>query len=270
MDLFSFDDYRQYLNRVISSQPNQGWGYRSELAGAIGCQSAYLSRVLKGGADLSLEQADKLSRFLGHSDDENEYFLLLVERARAGTVSLRRRFEKKIKDILERRLVLKDRFKVKPVLSREDQATYYSAWYYVGVHVLLSVPEYRTRQKIAEALNLPLARVSEVLSFLVSTGLAVEKDGAFKIGEARIHVGTDSPLLSKHLTNWRLQAMQSVERNNAENLHYSSVVTLSQSDAARIRALLVKAIEECNSIVAPSPEEEMRCLSIDFFKITAH
>jgi uncharacterized protein (TIGR02147 family) len=266
--VFEHRSYREYLIALEGSRPREGWGFRSQIAQAIHCQAAYVSRIFQGKTELSLEQAESLNEFLGHTEEEADFFILLVEHARAGKASLRSRFSRRIGEAVERHLVIKDRFKVKRTIQSGDQVIYYSAWYYAAIHVALSIPELRTKESLSLRLGLPMSKVGEVLSFLVSVGLASESGGKYTIRESRIHLGTDSPILGKHLTNWRLQAIQNFDRAaQGENLHYSGIITLSRSDILRVRGLIVKALEAANKIVADSPEEELSCMSIDFFRV---
>jgi len=131
------------------------------------------------------------------------------------------------------------------------------------------MPKYATAipLRIAEALAIPPQKVAEVVRFLISTGLIVEKIGRLAMGPASIHLGSDSSMISKHHTNWRMRAIQSLDVPRAIDLHYSSVVSLAASDVPRVRAALVRALEEVRAIVKPSPEEEVYAYSLDLFRM---
>ena len=113
-----------------------------------------------------------------------------------------------------------------------------------------AMPKYATAipLRIAEALAIPPQKVAEVVRFLISTGLIVEKIGRLAMGPASIHLGSDSSMISKHHTNWRMRAIQSL-------------------DVPRVRAALVRALEEVRAIVKPSPEEEVYAYSLDLFRM---
>ncbi|HLD99879.1 MAG TPA: TIGR02147 family protein [Bdellovibrionota bacterium] len=266
-NIFDFKDYKAYLNENFKTRPSGGRGVRSALANAIGCQSAYVSQVLNGPAHFSLEQADLINQFLGHTSDESGFFLLLVQLARAGTQSLRSHFQTQIEAVIGKRLILKNRLDVKQTLSPENQAVYYSAWYYAAVHVMLSIPELQTREALIRHLRLPPQRITDVLNFLVSVKLAVKSGTRYQIGTTRIHLPSDSPLISKHHTNLRMLAIQSLDRNEEKDLHYSSVVTISKDDVLKIKSELVKNIETLKKVIRDSKEEVGYCLSFDFFGI---
>lgn len=265
--VFEYRDYKKYLADWIESRPGQGRGERSRIAQALNCHLAYVSQVLGGGAQFSPEQAEMLNRHLGHDSEETDFFMLLVSLGRAGTKALEAYYSKLIQQTLERRAVLKNRLNYQKTLSKEDQATYYSAWYYAAIHLLLGVPELQTKKALSEYLGLSLQRVSQVLDFLVGVGLAQEEGNRYRIGATSIHLGNDSPLISKHHSNWRMQALQSLERERPEELHYSSVVTMSRADLEKIRSILVGAIEQVRGVVRESKEEALFCYSLDLFEV---
>lgn len=268
-DLFDYKDYKSYLSAYIKAQPKGGRGIRLAMAQHMGSPVSHISQILNGKSHLSLEQAESVNEFLGHTQEESQYFILLVQLSRAGTPALRKRLSFQIQQILEKRLILKDRLGVKQTLSKESQMEFYSSWLYGAVHVMLTIPKFQSKETISQHLGISLKRTAEILEFLVSTGLAVQKDkGKFDIGEARIHLGSDSALISKFHTNWRMKAIQSLEKETAsEDLHYSSAITISDSDFLKIKSQLVKCIEEIKQVIRDSPAEGVHSFNIDFFKL---
>ena len=267
-DIYQYLSYKAYLNDHIDSKPGHGRGLRSKLAEALNCQTSHISQVLSGESHFNFEQADLVSEFLGHTKDEARFFLLLVHHERAGTPSLKNKIREQIQETQSKRLVLKDRVDVKTVLSKEDQATYYSSWHYAVVHVMLTIEAFQNKDRLAKRLGLSTRRISEILEFLESIGLAKQEAGKYKVGEARIFLGSDSPMITKHHTNWRMQAIQSLDREDfRDDLHYSSAVTVSLKDAFHIKSVLIKHIEEIKAAVRDSGAEEGYCFALDFFKI---
>lgn len=264
--VFEFEDYKKYLRIAISSR---GRGEKSRVALAIRCHLTYVSQVLHGGAHLSLEQAEAMSRHLGHAPEETDFFLLLVLENRAGTQELKKHYGKKIRQALEQRSLLKSRLGHHKILPPEQTATYFSAWFYSVVHLMLSFKGGQTRESIARELGLSPRKVSEVLNFMLDTGLAQQRQGRYETGKVSIHLPSDSPMISKHHVNWRVQAIASLEREVPEELHYSSAVSIAKKDIPKIREALVAAIEKVRGIVRESPEEEIHCYSLDFFRVGA-
>jgi uncharacterized protein (TIGR02147 family) len=265
-EIYSFTDYRLYIKYKIYNGDRAKRGELSALAEAIPCQSSYLSRVMSGESDLSLEQADSAGKHMGLSQDENSYFLNLVQYSRAGTQSLRSHFKRTITSAQEERLTLHKRVGVKQVLSKEDQATYYSLWYYAAVHVMTGIPEFQTKAAMAQELGLPQNRLAEILEFLVSARLVKEgPDGRYLTGEGKIHLKRDSHMILRHHSNWRTQAIRSMEKDLESGIHYSVLMNTSKKDAEILRGMIAKFIEDFMKVVHPSEDEEMNCLVIDFF-----
>ncbi|MFL5813841.1 MAG: TIGR02147 family protein [Bdellovibrionia bacterium] len=267
-DIFDYDDYKKYLHDLFLSQPSQGHGFRSRLAEAAGCRVSYVSQVLNQDADFSLEQAENLNPLLGHNAEESDFFLLLIQYARAGSHALKTRLKEQILRFRQKRLVLKDRVDIKTTLSPVDQMTYYSAWYYAAIHILVMMPEYRTREAISKYLRMPSEKVSEALKFLTSVGLVKSDGSKYLPGVSRIFLGNDSPMISKHHTNWRMRAIDSLDRDLKNDLHLSTVLSLSREDVIHLKELLAKSIDKGRDIAAKSlKDEEVHCLCVDLFKI---
>mgnify|MGYP001288338792 FL=1 len=251
------------------SMPKAGRGVRKALSEAIGSPTSHISQVLNGNSHFSLEQAEAVNEFLGHNGRESDFFLLLVQRERAGSNSLRSRLDGQIDQLVEKSQVLKDRLGVKEGLSREDQVRFYSSWIYGAIHVMLAIPGLQSGEAISQHFGISLRRTIEILEFLESVGLARQASpGRFEIGEARIHLGNDSNLISKFHTNWRVRAIQSFDDENFEqSLHYSSAISISESDFKKIKAKLIQTIEEIKKTIRASDAEKVYSLSIDFFNL---
>lgn len=260
-------DYRTYLLDFLSHLPNRGYGFKGKMARAIGCQNSYLSRVLAGNADLSVEQAEALNGLLGHSDEETHYFLLIVQHTKAGTPSLKNYFKKQIDRIHRTRLTISGRIETKIPLDETTQLTYFSHWSYCAIHVLSSIPQFQSREAIAQHLELPLKKVASILDFLENCGFVTSEKGRYCVGNRRIHLGTDSPLISRHHSNWRIQGLRSLERDSSIDAHYTSVVSVSLADFDEIKSLFLDAIEKSNLIIKNSNDDMAACIGLDLFQI---
>jgi uncharacterized protein (TIGR02147 family) len=262
--VFDFRDYKKYLTHRFKNGERGG---QARAAQALRCHSGYISQVLHGKAHLSLEQGDEANRFFKHSKLASQYFITLLQIARAGTETLREHFEEQRVAIYDRQLVLKNRFQVHTPISIEDEGRIYSSWHFVAIHMAVLIPELQEIGAIAEYLGLSETRVKEVLETLTKIGFVRENGNRFTIGETRAHLGVDSSSLPKHHTNWRLQALASLDRLRNTDLHYSSVVTLSQSEVPIIREILVRTIEEIRKTIVPAKDERLFAYCIDWFEV---
>lgn len=264
-ELYEFDDYKPYIAQRARTSPQKG--FKTQFAEAAGIQSTYLSQVLHGKADLSLEQAQAASDFLGHTEQESHYFLLLVQKGRAGTQTLRKYFQKQIEQIQKDRLQVSKRLAQETTLGPAEQAVYYSSWLYGAVHMAVGVDGLRTRDEIAHALRSTPEKVEEVLDFLLEKGLILKENGQLISGPARIFLGKSSQNIQRHHTNWRMQAIDSLDRETERDLHYSAIITLSKKDVLVIKDKLLEMIKENLKVIQASAEEELYVFNLDLFDL---
>jgi uncharacterized protein (TIGR02147 family) len=263
--IYDFNHYKAYFEHKVGTR-SQRRGVKSEIASSLRCQPTYISQVLHGKAHLSLEQADILNVFFGHSKEEAAFFLLLVQKDRAGTISLRRHFEDQLESMLQKRMVLTERLGKKDGLTKEDQSRYYSSWHFAAIHIALTIPDLQNSKSLSEYFRLPLKKVNSVLEFLVKTGLAKPIGGSnFQAGSSVIRLGNESPNILRHHSNWRQLVMESLDREEIGDLHYSSVVSLSKKDALKIKDRILDWLQKDLEIIKESKEEELYSYCIDFF-----
>jgi uncharacterized protein (TIGR02147 family) len=268
MDIYHYENYKEFLNEKISELPKKGRGVKGKLALALRCQTSYVSQVLGGNADFSLEQCYEVTKFFHIHGDEKEYFLTLAQYNRAGNFELESYFKEKLEALKEKRLTLHKRLKKNKKLNLEDSAQYFSSWMYAAVHVLLTIEGKQDVESISQYLNLPKETIAQTLSFLEQKGLATQVDGKFIPGQTTLHLDKTSPFIRQHHINWRHQAIRSIDRHLDKNLHYSSVVSVSKKDAQIIKDESIKFITHIKSIVSESStEEELRGFNLDFFQL---
>ena len=264
--IYDFDDYKNYLLHRTGPMGTRS-GVRSGLASVTGCNTAYVSQVLNKQAHFSLEQAERINHFLDHTEEEAHFFLLLIQFSRAGTVRLKKYFEFQLIKMKEQRLNIQKRLGVRKTLSAADQATYYSNWQYGGVHVALSIPALQSPAELAKYFDLPLSKIKRILDFLVSVGLAKESSQGWEIGENHIHLSKDSENILRHHANWRLKAIELLDRELENDIHYASVVTISKKDAFKIKDMIIENLQVMNRDISRSKEEEVYCFTTDFFRL---
>lgn len=265
--LFNYENYKSYLADRLGGKSERR-GLKSKVALALGCQPTYISQVLHGVADLSLEQADALNSFLGHTSEEAHFFMLMVQRDRAGTVSLKKYFDRAIDEELAKRLNLTKRLGTQNTLTKEDQTRYYSSWHYAAIHIALTIPTLRSVSALSQYFKISNSKTLSVLNFLTEKGLAVlHKDGRYLSGSNFIRLGNESPNIIRHHSNWRLSAISSLDREAPRDLHYSAVVSLSKKDVVKLKNKMLDEIKHMVAEIKDSKEEELYCYTLDFFSL---
>jgi uncharacterized protein (TIGR02147 family) len=266
MGAFSYTDYKKCVNDWIDSQDKGGHGQLRKLSKYLGINSVVMSQVFRGDRDLTLEQALGVANFIGFSQPERDYFLLLVQKARAGTVQLKAVYENQIEELRKKSLDLKNRIQHQK-LTDVDQATFYSHWYYSAIRLGVSIPRLNQSSSIAEYLDLPRPLVAKVLQFLLDHKLVTEKDGKFDMGPQVTHVGSDSPLVARHHNNWRIQGLRAIERQHDFDLFYSGPMAVSREFSTELKSKLIELIETSTKKAAKSNSETLQCLNIDWFQV---
>jgi uncharacterized protein (TIGR02147 family) len=263
--LYEYSSYRTYLNdRLTSKGPRSG--QKRKASEALQVHTTFISQVTLGRADLSLDQAERMNNFLGHSEDEGQYFLDLVIHDRASDPLLKNRFRKKIQAHQNERSQLKKHLQSSQELRPEDQNRFYSSHIYGLLHVLSSIPKFSTRKNLIEATGLSPVLANECIDFLLKLKVLKTSDDRIVPGEKHIHLGKDSNNIWRHHSNWRMATLQNFSFNEPTDLHYSGAMSCSLEDAIKIRELLLKQLKTINTTVSASKEETAYIYCFDFFK----
>lgn len=268
MRVFDFSDYKKFVNSRIASMPRRGHGQFRKIAEHLRIHYTMISQVFRGDKDLSSEQALSLCEYLGLSDLETDYFMALVESERAGTQSLKARLNRKIIELREQAQNVGNRLPKTFSLSDADRAIFYSTWYHSALRLMTSIDQFQTVDAMAEHLDLPKNLVNQVIQFLISVGLCVRKpNGKITMGPSRTHIPADSPLVTRHHTNWRLKAIERFGKLSHDELIFTSPLTISTKDAPKVKEILLRAVEEISKIVENTDAQQLSCLNIDWFKV---
>ncbi len=266
MDVFKHTDYKAFLESKIEENTSQR-GYRSQLAEAARCQKSFFSHVTHSHVHLTPDHAIGLCEFWAFDPMETEYFLAIVDLARAGSVRLRSSLESRLRRMRETRNDVTKRVEADEIRDRQAETLYHSAWYWNALHVIAAIPAYQTTHAMSQRLGLDASRVIECLQQLEKMNLVKLKNGRWLITNKSIHLDRASPMRESHHTQWRQRAMLDIQKRTEDSVHYNAVFAMSVEDAKRLQDLITEMIVRSRDIIAPSAEEELYCMSTDFFKV---
>ncbi|MBF0360888.1 MAG: TIGR02147 family protein [Oligoflexia bacterium] len=266
INIFSFEDYIDVIRSMILHNKGER-GYQAKLAKAARCNRSYLSQVLNGHVNLTPDHGAGIADFWHCSDDEMEYFILLINLARAATPRLKSTIKRRLMLLIERNSNLHSGFKTSQGLSDEDAVDYYSAWYYSAIHVIIGIPEYRTEKSIAERLGLNIEIVRSVLNRLMRMNVVTKEGHEWKVLKFDLHLQRLSALKGIGHANWRQKTALRLQEDWQKGFHYSGVHSLSVSDAQKIKDIIIEAITRSREIIAPSNEEDIYCFLCDFYSL---
>lgn len=265
LSLFTFINYRQYLEAWIDSQGVRSYGQKGKIAQALKVSSSLLSQIIKGEKSLTADQASDLCDYLGLSELESEYFHLLVEYDRAGNPRYREKLNKKIQNLQKQSQKIGQRVPRHKELTDEEKSIYYSSWLYTGLRNMSAVSDWQNAEAMAEHLQCDVALVKKVLRFLLENGFCREEKGKITYGPAGIHIDKESPFVNKHHQNWRFQAINKMELRKDGDLFFTCPLSLSEEAATEIQKLIPTFIQSVLKISGPSESEAVKCLNIDWF-----
>lgn len=264
-NVFDYKDYLSYFRAQLESAGLRG--RKGLLAQHIQVQPTYISQILQGKADLSLEQAELANSFFNHNLSESNFFLLLVQKDRAGTKRLKEHFQNQIEDILKSRLVLVERLGRHHEIDEKERNWYYSSWGPSALHISVTIPDLQTVDALAEFHRLAKEKVIQIMDRLERIGLVYKDGGKYLPGQSQMRLEKNSNHIIQHHSNWRVRALQSLDSETIEEMHYSGVVSLGRKDIAKIKNILLEALQSSIAVVKDSPEEELFCLNFDFFNL---
>lgn len=267
MSIFDYIDYKAFLKRQFRTRGSFGRGSMARLAEYINVHPTFISQVLSGSKDFMEEQAIPISEFLGLNENEQEYFLVLIQIERAGSKQLKDHFRKR-RDLLRVNLQkIESRVQNYRTLSDLDKSKFYSSWIFSAIHLMTTLEGGVNFQRIYQRLKISPQKCRKALDFLIQINLVVEKDDLFLPGTQSTHLEKDSDFTIQHHRNWRLKAIEKTENLTNEELMYSVNVSLSKDDFAEMKELLVTTILQFVKTVQKSPAEDLAQLNIDFFWI---
>jgi len=267
MSIFNFSDSRAFLRHYISTLPRKGRGESTKIARYLRVSTTLVSQVLNGEKSWTAEQAQALTEYLGLSELETDHFLFMIHYERAGSAELKKYWQSKLNDLKSKALQLSERLKSERVLNDQERSVFYSSALYSAVRLFTSIGKGKTVGEVEERFEISRARASEILHFLVETGLCrLEKD-RYIMGAQSTFLEQGSPHLLKHYSNWRIRAIRQSEELSEKELMYTSVVSLAQKDFDLLREGMVGFIKEFLDKVHASPAEEIACFNLDFFWI---
>lgn len=266
MNVFEFTNYKDFIAHEIEKN-REIRGYQSKLSDATRCQKSYFSHVLHSHHHLNLDQAMGLATFWSFTPEETDWFLELVNFARAETELLKRKIRQRLKEMRAKRENLAERFKKPRIAISDKEYLYYSSWHWSALHIITSIPAFRKVEAISERLNLSKDFVRECLKKLEQMGLVKPVGSEWRVVPGGLYIPRESFLSANHHGNWRQKAILDAQRFPNDSIHYTDVVSHSFNDFEKIKDLLLATIDQTRKVVKPSKEEEISCLSIDYFRL---
>jgi uncharacterized protein (TIGR02147 family) len=200
-DIFDYLEYRKFLIHRLSDRKKEKSGFSKRfVARELGCDSAFLIRVLQGKKELTEKYLGKMAALFKLKEHEAEYFRLLVLLSKTKAHASKR-------EVLEKITRLR---KSKAQKLESSQYEFYEKWYYTAIRELLDFYPFRDDYK-ALARNLD----PTILPHEAKKGIKVLEDlGLIKLDPAGHYVKSDPVITSGE--GWKSVAIANYQLGNLD------------------------------------------------------
>lgn len=269
MNVYDAKNYRAYIQACIARDREAGkTGAVKRLARVLKVHSTYVSQVIKGKSDFSVDQALAFCIHEKLSSDQTEYFLDLVCRDRAGTKETRAHYQTRIERRLNEQTDMKKRWQISESLTADQEQKYYHSWLPQAVHLFCQLPGVHSIGSIAQKIGVQEGAVASVVEDLENIGFIERTSDGIKSIRDSVHLGRDSRFTSRNTINWRLKVISDItSTGRLPGIHYSSVVSMSRKAAEEIDQLILKHLDEMRAVIVPSPSEALYSYCLDFYPL---
>ncbi len=225
---------------------------------------SYFSRAMKGLAAFSQSQVFALLEWLGLSEEQGQYLLLLWSLQQSERKSEKEFFQKQIKKIQERKLKVSNRIQSQIINTQTSThgmqnkfEKYYSEAITCLVHAFLTIPEYRNNPSLLiTKLSITESKLQLELKKLVELKMIEMRDHKITALVDNIHLPDDSYLSPLNHVNWRLRSIQNIQSRNtqADDYHLSVIFSADAETKEQLKKILLdfvvkaqKKVGDCKS-----------------------
>ena len=230
MEILNISNYRSFIRFFLAKRSPKGRGEIGKLAKFIRVHSTFVSQVLAGTKDFNIEQSYAASEYLQLTKIEKKFFLLLVQKDRAGTKEVKNYFMNEIEELRSSMLTVATHLNKHSILTEEDGAIFYSSWHYSAIRLYCSIGAGKKLEDICQHFHLGRKKAINYLTFLEKTGLIFLQNELYKLGDIHTHLSGDSPFILKHHMNWRIKALQRHENIRSEEMAFTAPMSLAKKD----------------------------------------
>jgi uncharacterized protein (TIGR02147 family) len=273
MIVFEFTNYRRGFNRLFKNHKRlmgARWSL-SKLANAVGIQASYLTNVAKERAHFSSDQIFMICDQLGFSENESHFLNTLMQYERA----MHPGFKKQLGTELAR--IRNENVRAEKVIETQenplpeiDRAKYYLDPMIELLHMYLSIDHAPVEiAKIASVWQLPEQKVSDIISFLQSSGLIKLAGSKWKVESIHQHLSRDSFLAQPQQMLKRMKAIEVIQKHSKGKVYsYIGTMTASEETRQQIQIRFLNFLKECDLLIRESQPKEIYHIQFDLFPWT--
>lgn len=270
MNIFEFSDYRQILRKLVDERKelDRKINFQS-VAKAARIPSSYLSKALRGDANLNADQLYAIARFFDLGDRPIRFLLLLLDYDRSILPDRRRAIQEELNQIARDALETKEHLATKSIgLSEESVAEFYADPLIQIVHICLSIERYlRAPLTIAADLRIDPARVGRGIDTLERLNVVErDADGRITVLIRSLHL----PRTARIFRTWRNETkLMTLHRLNdgerADDYSFSVVFSGDRKTAQTLRKKFLDYLKDVEASVKSAPCDDVFQMSFDLF-----
>lgn len=260
--IFNYDDYRSYLVDKIEEFPIKGRGVKKKISDYLSFRPTYLSKILTGKQNLSLEHVVKLNKFFEHSDLESRYFLYLVLLERSNDDSLKDYIKSLARDT--RKDFTNNKLTSIYDTHFDSNSSYYKSWYYSAIFILLGESSYQTVNQIQQKLQIPIEKIRKALEDMENDEI-ITKSGSSYTRKKSVFASHSLP--STFHSGIKNSDFKVITQNNI--LNTSMILSVKKDDLQKVEGILVNALQKCRDVIDSTSNKsgELRVLNLECFSI---
>jgi hypothetical protein len=202
------------------------------------------------------------------NDQESDYLLSSYDFKLSGSLFLRQKAHLKMKSLKGDAGKLSSQLKeATESLDNSIAFEYYSSWIYSAVNILLMVSEYQSFSKLKSRLKVNDDELMSVLSKLVEWGFVKKNKSGIESLEKNLHLDRMHPVSSIDHINWRIKAIEDIQKKKETSIHYSAIFSMSKKDFEELKKIITKDIKKHRDLIIPSKSEEVFVCNMDLFEL---
>jgi uncharacterized protein (TIGR02147 family) len=269
MNIFELSDYREILRSTLLQKKRaiKQFSFQN-MARACKVQKAYLSKVLRGRAQLSDDQVFLACAYLNFSDLETEYIRLLHARARCSVRSREEWLDQEIKRVVQRALRTESHVSAPAVTPNESALRdYYSDPSIAIVHMFLTVARYaKNVAQIARELGLRDEVLAAHMRTLEKLGFIDLRNDTYEVVTEHLHLPQSASYFDSQRTMMRIKSLEHLQRK-ADGAAYCFTVTLSGDEQMRatLRKMFLDYLKNAEKVVRAAPPKDVYQMNFDLF-----
>lgn len=266
MNVFAHDDYREILKALLDERRRDEADVNYQtLAEAIRIPRSYLSKVIHGRADLSVDQLFLAATFFRLSEDERDYLELLLATARTALAERRQALAARIEAARKPYLDTSAHLQAGSVATTPGIEEYYLDPVHQLVHVALDIPRFKSSLKLlAEVTGIALSRLQDAARTLERLGFVARENGELVVKMTALHLPKTSPFYDPWRAQLRLLGLQRAQAL-AKDEHYAFSVVFSAALTTdqRIKTRFFDFLKQLESEVGSAASERVYQLNFD-------